>query len=154
MIQPLRVVHRRAFVMLALVLPAILLTGLGSRRSRPDAGAHAANMPATANAVRESSNLWQNHTIHSTFYSRSDRSQEIDVVLQSAGDVNAPDLLLYWAANAPQKTVLPEEARLVGPFKTGKAFLIPLNEKRTGYLVLLSSAHQSVFDTARVEKLP
>ena len=32
MIQPLRVVHRRAFVALALVLPAILLIGLGARR--------------------------------------------------------------------------------------------------------------------------
>ncbi len=32
MIQPLRVVHRRAFVALSLVLPAILLIGLGARR--------------------------------------------------------------------------------------------------------------------------
>ena len=42
----------------------------------------------------------------------------------------------------------------MGAFRTGKAFLIPLNEMRAGYLVLFSSAHQSVFDTARVEKLP
>ncbi|HZS95177.1 MAG TPA: hypothetical protein VFA40_00250 [Terriglobales bacterium] len=154
MIESLRVAHRRAFVMLALVLPAILLIGLGSRRSRTDAGARTADIPATANAVRESGNLWQSHTIHTTLCRRSDRSQEINVVLQSAEGLNEPDLLLYWAANAPEGNVLPEEARLVGAFKTGKAFLIPLNEKRSGYLVLFSSAHKSVFDTARVEKLP
>ena len=154
MIESLRVAHRRAFVMLGLVLPATLLIGLGSRRSRPDAGARTADVPATANAVRESSNLWRSHTIHTTLYSRSDRSQEIDVVLQSAEELNAPDLLLYWSANAPEGNVLSEEARLVGAFKTAKAFPIPLNGKHTGYLVLFSSAHKSVFDTARVEKLP
>ncbi len=143
MIQPLRVVHRGAFVGLAVVLPAILLIGLGARTSRPDQGVLIADVPATANVVRESSNLWQNHTIHSTFYSRSDRPQEIDVVLQSAQDLNAPDLLLYWADNAPQGNALPGEAKLVGAFRTGKAFLIPLNETSTGYLVLFSSAHQS-----------
>ena len=42
----------------------------------------------------------------------------------------------------------------MGEFRSGKAFLIPLNERRGGYLVLFSSAHQSVFDSARVEKLP
>ena len=154
MIQPLRVAHRGVFVELAVVLPAILLIGLGARTSRPDQGVLIADVPAAANVVRKSSNLWQNHTIHSTFYSRSDRPQEIDVVLQSAQDLNSPDLLLYWADNAPQGNALPGEAKLVGAFRTSKAFLIPLNEKRTGYLVLFSSAHQSVFDTARVEKLP
>ena len=98
--------------------------------------------------------MWQKHTIQSTFYSRSDRPQEIDVVLQSARDLNEPDLLLYWADNAPHGNVLPAEPKLVGAFKRGEAFPIPLSEKRTGYLVLFSSAHQSVFDTATVEKLP
>jgi small GTP-binding protein len=40
------------------------------------------------------------------------------------------------------------------PFTPGKYFLVPLSEKRAGYLVLYSTAHQTVFDTARVEKLP
>jgi hypothetical protein len=154
MIQPLRAVHRRAFVALALVLPVILLIGLGARSSRPGAGTHIADVQTTASVVKESSNLWRNHTIHSTFYRRPDRSEEIGVVLQSAENLNAPDLLLYWAAKAPQGNDLPREARLVGDFRMGKAFLVPLNEERTGYLVLFSSAHQNVFDTARVEKLP
>ena len=153
MIQPLRAVHRRAWVALALVLPAIVLIGLGARRPRLTPSAHAAGVPITAHVVRESSNLWQKHAIQSTFYSTSDRPQDIYVVLQPAEELNEPDLLLYWASDAPQGNVLPGDAKLLGDFKTGKAFRIPLNE-RAGYLVLFSSAHQNLFDTARVEKLP
>ena len=154
MIQPLRAVHRRAFVTLALVLPAILLIGLGGRRSRPGPGGHPVDLPATAYVVRESSNLWQKHAIQSKFYSRSDRPQDIGIVLQPAEEFNEPDLLLYWAAIAPEGNSLPKEARLVGAFTKGKVLPLPLNEKRAGYLVLFGQAHQTVFDAARVEKLP
>ena len=154
MIQPLRAVHRRAFVALALVLPAILLIGLGARRPRLGPGAHATDVPDTGNMVRESSNLWQKHSIQSRFYSKPDRPLDTYVVLLPAEELNEPDLLLYWATNAPQGNVLPGEAQLVGAFSTGKAFLLPLNEKGAGHLVLFSPAHQTVFDTARVEKLP
>jgi hypothetical protein len=154
MIQPLRAVHRRAFVALALVLPAILLVGLGARRPRLDPGANATHVPGTSNVVKESSNLWQKHSIQSRFYSKPDRPQAIHVVLQPAQDLNEPDLLLYWATDAPQGNVLPGDAQLVGAFSAGKAFLLPLNDKGAGHLVLFSPAHQTVFDTAAVEKLP
>ena len=154
MIQPLRTVHRRAFVALAIVLPAILLLGLGSRRSRPGPGGQTADLPATAYVVRESSNLWQKHPIQSKFYSSPDRPQDIYLVLQPQQELNEPDLLLYWVTNAPEGDVLPAGAQFVHAFTTGKAFLLPLEEKRAGHLVLFSRAHQTVFDTARVEKLP
>jgi len=152
MIQPLRVVHRRAFVALALVLPTILLIGLGARRPGIGPSTHAIDVSGTSNIVRESSNLWQKHAIQSKFYSKSDRPQDIYLVLQPAEGLNEPDLLLYWATNAPQGNVLPGEAQLVGAFTTGKAFLLPSNGKGAGHLVLFSPAHQAVFDTARVEK--
>ena len=153
MIQPLRTVHRRAFVALAIVLPAILSLGLGSRRSRPGPGGQTADLPATAYVVRESSNLWQKHPIQSKFYSKSDRPQDIYLVLQPAQELNEPDLLLYWVTNTPEGNVIPAGAQFVGAFTAGKAFLLPLQEKRAGHLVLFSRAHQTVFDTARVEKL-
>ncbi len=154
MIQPLRVVHRRAFVALALVLPTILMIGLRARRPGLDPRAHATDVLDTGNMVRESSNLWQTHAIQSRFYSKSDRPQDIYLVLQPAQELNEPDLLLYWVTNAPQGNVLPADAQLVAAFTTGKAFLLPLEEKRAGHLVLFSPAHQTVFDTATVEKLP
>jgi hypothetical protein len=154
MIQPLRAVHRRAFVALALVLPTILLIGLGARRPSLGPRAHATDVPDTGNMVRESSNLWQKHSIRSRFYGKPDRPLDTYIVLLPAQELNEPDLLLYWAANAPKGNVLPGEAQLVGAFTTGKALLLPLNEKGAGYLVLFSQAHETVFDTARVEKLP
>jgi hypothetical protein len=68
--------------------------------------------------------------------------------------LNEPDLLLYWATTAPQGNVLPADAQLVASFIAGKPLLLPLNGKGAGHLVLFSQAHQTVFDTARVEKLP
>src|SRR5258708_773411 len=102
MIQPLRAVHRRAFVALTLVLPAILVIGLGARHPRLGPNAHATDVPDTRNLVRESSNLWLKHSIQSNFYSKPDRPQDIYLVLQPTQDFNEPDLLLYWATNAPQ----------------------------------------------------
>ena len=154
MIQPLRVIHRRAFVTLALMLPAILLLGLGARRPRLGPIAQATGVPATAYVVRESGKLWQKHSIHSKFYSWPDGSQDIYLVLQPAQSLNEPDLLLYWDTNAPQTNGLSGEAQLLGAFSTGKVFRLPLNEKRAGTLVLFSPANQTVLDTAAVEKLP
>jgi len=152
MIQPLRAVHRRAFLALALVLPAILLVGLGARHPRLGPSVQATDVPDPGNTVRESSTLWQKHSIQSRFYRKPDRPLDTYVVLLPAEELSEPDLLLYWATNAPQENVLPAEARLVGAFTKSKAFLLPV--KGDGNLVLFSPAHQTVVDTARVEKLP
>ena len=154
MIQPLRAVHSRAFVALAIVLPAILVAGLGARRLSLAASANTPEGTATGRLLRESSNLWQKHSIKSSFYRRPDRPQHVYLDLQPTQELNEPDLLLYWDTNAPQKNVLSGDAQLLGAFSTGKVFRLPLNEKRAGYLVLFSPAHQTVLDTAAVEKLP
>ena len=154
MIQPLRAVHRRTFAVLAFVLPTVLVVGLVSRRPHPGLNAHATQLPASAYLVRESNGLWQKNAIQSKFYSKLDRPQDVYVVLQPLRELNEPDLLLYWAANAPQGDSLPREAQLVGTFTTGKALLLPLNEKRDGHLLLYSLAHQSIVDSGTVEKLP
>jgi hypothetical protein len=154
MIQPLRTVHRRAFVALAVVLPAILLIGLGARRPGLGPVANPTDLQGTGNMVSESSNLWQKHSIRSKFYSKPDHPLDRYVVLLPAQELNEPDLLLYWVANSPEGNVLPGDAQLLGAFSKGTAFLLPSNEKGAGHLVLFSPAHQTVFDTAAVEKLP
>ncbi len=153
MISPLRALHRRTFVTFAIVLPAILLIGIGARR-RPSPSVDASGFPATWYVVKQSSSLWKKHTILSTFYSTPGRPQDIHVVLVPSHEFNEPDLLLYWANDAPSGNALPAEAQLIGAFAAGNAFLLPLNEKRAGYLVLFSSALREVFDTANVETLP
>jgi hypothetical protein len=134
MIQPLRTVHCRAFVALALVLPAILFIGLGARRPLLGPSVHASDVADAGNIVWESGNLWQKHAIRSTFYRKSDRPQDLYVVLQPAQDLNEPDLLLYWLPIASQGNAL--QGKLVGVFTPGKAFVLPLNEERTGYSIM------------------
>ena len=102
MIQPLRTVHRRVFITLALMLPTIVLVGLGARRPRPRPVAQVAAVPASAYLVRESGKLWHKHSIRSAFYSDANNPKDMYVVLRPTQELHEPDLLLYWAGAEPQ----------------------------------------------------
>ena len=154
MIQPLRTVHRRAFVALAFVLAAVLVAGLGARLPRVPSRVQVFQLPSSAYLVRKSDTLWQTHTIQTEFYSDSNRSGDIQVALRPSQELKEPDLLLYWSVEQPTRDSLPAAAQLLGPFAAGKVFGLPLNVDRAGYLVLFSLAHHGLFDTAKVEKLP
>ena len=154
MIQPLRTVHRRAFVALALVLPAVLVAGLGARRPRVPSRLHVFQLPSSAYLARKSDSLWREHSIETEFYLNSNRPGEILVALHISQALNEPDLLLYWSMEHPTGASLPPTSQLLGPFAADKPFTLPLNADGGGYLVLFSLAHQSLFDTARMEKLP
>ena len=112
MIQPLRTVHRRAFVALALVLPAILLAGIEAQHPSTSLTERAPELPATTYLLRESSGLWTKHSIATRFYGKSEASRDIYVVLQPMQPLNEPDLLLYWSSNAPQGNSLPSASSL------------------------------------------
>ena len=152
--QPLRTVHRFAFVALAFVLPVVIVAGLAARRPRLASGAPRVQLPAAAHLERTSGALWSKHAMRMEFYSDSDRRGEIDVVLVAAEELNEPDLLLYWSVDPPSGDSLPAAARLMGPFITEKPFALPPSLSGSGYFVLFSLAHQAVFDMAKVEKLP
>ena len=154
MIQPLRTAHRRTFLALAFILPAILLVGLRARPPHVSRAFRVSDLPAGAYMVRESGGLWRKHAMQSMFYSMPDRPQDIYVALRPTRELNEPDLLLYWTTIAPPGNTLPEDAHLVGEYAAGKAFLLPMDEKRSGYLVLFSLAHHLVVDSGTVEKLP
>jgi hypothetical protein len=159
MIQPLRTTHRRAFFALALVLPAILLVGLGARHPRQRLSAPAAQLPNSAHLLRKSDSLWQKHAIQSEFYSYSNNPDAMFVVLNPVAlhptqEAIDPDLLLYSSAEQPQGDSVPVHARLLGVFIAGKVFTLPMSLGRAGYLVLFSLPHHTVFDTAKVETLP
>ena len=153
MIQPLRTAHRFAFVALACVLPAVIVAGLAARSPRLASGSPPGQLPASAQLIRKSETLWPRHAIRTEFYSDSDRPGEIDVVLTAAEELSEPDLLLYWSVDPPSGDSLPAGARLVGPLVARKFFVLPLSVSGSGYLVLFSLPHQTVFDTAKVEKL-
>jgi hypothetical protein len=157
MIQPLRTVHRRAFVGLALVLPAILLVGLGARHPPQRLSVPAGQLPNSAHLLRKSDTLWQKQTIESEFYSDSNHPGDMFVVLNPVGhparEVIEPDLLLYWSTDQPRGDSVSSHSQLLGAFIAGKVFTLPMSLGRTGYLVLFSLPHHTVFDVARVETL-
>ena len=154
MIQPLRTVHRLAFVALAFVLPVVIVAGLAVRRPRLASGSSPVRLPASAQLLRDSGTLWPKHVMRTEFYTDSSHPGDIEVLLVPAEELNEPDLLLYWSMEPPSGDPLPAGARLMGPFITGKPFALPLSVRGSGYLVLFSLPHQTVFDTAKVEKLP
>jgi hypothetical protein len=49
---------------------------------------------------------------------------------------------------------LPSASILIAPYAADEAFALPLEKEGAGNLILYSLAHQTVFDWARVEKLP
>jgi len=153
MIQPLRTVHRLAFVALAFALPVVIVVGLAARRPRLASGSPHVQLPASAQLIRKSGTLWPRHAMRTEFYRDSDRPGEIEVVLIGAEELNEPDLLLYWSVDPPSGDSLPAGARLVGPLIAGRPFVVPLSVSGSGYLVLFSLPRQTVFDTAKVEKL-
>lgn len=153
--QPLRTVHRRAFLGLAFVLPALLITGLAARRPQVAASSgHISQLPASAQLIRKSDTLWQKHEIHTMFYSSADAPRILYVVLHPVQSVDEPDPLLYWSFTAPVANDLSPHAQLMGAFAPDKTRALQLDEQRAGFLILYSAAHQAVIDFARVEKLP
>ena len=154
MIQPLRTVHRRAFVALAVVLPAVLSAGLGSRRPHLSPSAPAAEMPPATYLLRKSDKLWQSHVVQSEFYSDTGNPQKIYVTLKPKQALTEPDVLLYWSESEPQGRSLPSTALLLGPFAAGKALALPADVRRASHLLLYSLAHREVIDSATVEALP
>jgi hypothetical protein len=154
MIQPLRTVHRGVFVALALLLPALLLAGLGARRSPPRPDSNDSKLPASARLVRKTDTFWQRHQIQTAFYGDGENAQSRYVVLRSPQLLNEPDLLLYIVTSPPQGNTLPAQPRLLGPIVEGETFVLPRDAQRTGRLVLYSEAHQEVVDVATEEQLP
>lgn len=154
MIQPLRSVHRRAFLLLAFVLPLVLLAGLEARRPGRPSSVPVGQLPSSVHLVRRSDTLWQKHAIKTEFYNDPNHPGDIEVALYPVQELNEPDLLLYWSLDQPTAESLPAGAQLLGSFVAGKVFTLPTNVDRAGYLALFSLPHQTVYDSARVEKLP
>jgi hypothetical protein len=163
MIQPLRTVHRRASMALALVLPTVLAVGLRARRPLIHArlgerGVDAFTMESkTRNSEarqssRQSDHLWAKHAIHSVFLRDTSDPTVVQVVLEPLDDISAPDLLVYWCPELSSKHDLPTHAVLLGAFEKSKPLYLQESNAR-GFLILYSLAHQSVVDAASLESV-
>lgn len=151
MIQPLRTAHRSAFVALALLLPTILIVGLGARTTQKTVVqvAQPKNLAPTA---------WHNHTMRSEYGRDSNAPQNAYVILSPEREMNEPDLLVYWATEPVKGNSLPSQAELLGSFAAGKRLALPPKQNSGSLvlysLVLYSLAHRAVLDYATVERVP
>lgn len=154
MIQPLRTVHRRVFTMLALLLPAVLVVGLGARHRAMPLVKPVEQASSSRQLVRTSGGKWRTHVIEAEVYADPSETGKLYVLLKPTPELSDPDLLLYWSATGPSGNSLPAEARLLGAYGPNQALVLPADAAQGGYLTLYSLAHQSVVDTAAMEKLP
>ena len=153
MIQPLRSVHRKAFILLAIALPAVFWAGLREREVPLRQSSAMFAMPSYMYLLRQSDRLWDKHTIQSRFYGDSANADAIKVLFLPPQEMNDPDLLLYWTGGGRPSGGI-SQWKLLGKFTAGRAFELPLDARHGGHLALYSLAHREFVDSALVEKLP
>ena len=151
MIQPLRTVHRHAFIVLAALLPIILAAALLTRHQIPAMRPVTFSIPQDAIRLEQASATWNKNSFDTEFYSEAKNPGGVLTVLKTRRNLDAPDLLLYWSqadANSPDLNA----ARLLGSFVAGKSYSLPAGTDG-GTLVLYSLAYQEIVDSARIEGL-
>ncbi len=154
MIRPLRKLHGRAFIGIAIVVPVLIVTSLASRG--PIAGENALpNAEVAADdaveVVLESSGLWRSLDIVTRVLTPGDGEFQVEL---SAGEIlQAPDLLLYWS-DEDSGGQLPMNSHQLGAYTGGtRRFAMPTGlDPRDGMLVLYSLAYRSVLATAEVPR--
>ena len=151
MIQPLRTVHRQAFIALAALLPMIVAAALIARHQFPTLRPATSRIPQDAIRLKQASATWTKNSFDTEFYSEAKNPSGVLAVLKTRRDLDAPDLLLYWSQSEANSSDL-NAARLLGSFVAGKSYSLPAGTDG-GTLVLYSLAHREIVDSARIEGL-
>lgn len=150
MIAPLRRLHRRASVALAIAVPALLVAAIAARPGIPVN----ANLPSSAHAaqVRATQRLvWSRPDIVSSLDFTADGSTE--VVLDAQSLAAEPGVLVFWLETADTSDP-PAAGRLLGAVRGTGRQRIPLPAEaatRGGRLALYSLGHDEVIATATID---
>ena len=97
MIQPLRTIHRHAFIALAALLPIILAAALIARHRIPAVRPAIFSISQDAIRLKHASATWNNNSFDTEFYSEPKNPSGVLAVLKTRRNLDAPDLLLYWS---------------------------------------------------------
>jgi hypothetical protein len=147
-IQPYRTLHRRGFLVLLVLLPAVLGSGLHYRHRVPQPSAPA---QPRFSVVREADGYWQSEKIRVRLLRKSD---EAGTWLQLTPDHRpaAPDVLVYWSTRLPERNTLPADAHLLGPLDPSTQYRLP--DASGGHLVLYSLPLNRVLDATSLGMQP
>ncbi len=152
MIQPLRTAHRRVFIVLAVLLPAIIAGGLTARHRNATSASTSLGVLQDVAGIDSASANWEKNSCVTKFYWDAAHEIKVRIFLNPARELHDPDLLLYWAANAGAAPDDLSNAALLGPFHAGEAYSIPPKQV-AGYLILYSLPHRNIVDRAKVKVL-
>ncbi|MEO8031524.1 MAG: hypothetical protein ABJC74_08550 [Gemmatimonadota bacterium] len=151
MIRRLRTAHRFIFVIAAVVLPAILVTGLLARRPLPLAAPPEGSRATTISATHD----WATTvgTVKLSLARITGDSTHLAVRLSGVAALRAPDLLLYWTGRPlPIAEIRPTDA-LLGPV-SGEPIRVfalpPAAPSGQGSLLLYSLGHRALVGVAPV----
>lgn len=147
MIQPLRTIHRNAFLLLGILLPALFVSGLLARHKWPETSAIGVPMPV-GNVLTEQIVDFDGRKDAVDLY--ADRADPASVYFAPERHLVAPDILVYWS-EVSSPSALPSDAHLLGSFLPGMHYEVPFQGHTRGYLVLYTAARQQVLGSFSYE---
>ena len=137
MTQTLRKIHARAFQTLGVLLPLLVVSGVASRHSLPDAPAQRFQFSNLTPLAEQTLQVNGSRVKLGVFESR----EGITFHIFSGTALNVPDVLVYASAAAPGE-VVSGDARLLGEFAPDRLYRLSGGEFR--FVVLYSLGHQQV----------
>jgi hypothetical protein len=140
-IQPYRTLHRRVFLVLTVLLPAVLVGGLHFRHRPLRATAPEDKQFAV---VSETTGHWQKEKVRIRLL-RTSGEPATWVQLSPAHPLPVPDVLVYWSSQLPDKNVLPADARFIGPLDPAVHYRLP--QASGGHIVLYSLPLHRIVDS-------
>jgi hypothetical protein len=149
MIQPLRIIHRRVFLVFAIVLPGIFIGGLRARRTWPVMAAQPLPIAGASGSVEADGNWRQFHIRLKIFHGEPSESVT-RVQLLPQGDLAEPEVLVYWSVAEPKDSSLPDDARLLGKLDPSVSYTLPEMAHGGSFLILYSAARSALLDWTEI----
>jgi hypothetical protein len=137
MIQPLRQLHARVFLVLGIALPVLFVGGIASRQSLPKARAARTEIGGLTPVAQQAMQVNGSSVRLNTFRNR----EGIVLQVSSSNTLNAPDVLVYASATEP-KDALTDDATFLGEYAPEKLYRLPAEGSR--FVVLYSLGYQQV----------
>jgi hypothetical protein len=156
-IRPLRVLHRRAVIVLAVALPVLFALGLAARRGpRTEAPPAALLPPPAAEPVHATDlgALWPDFAVGAELGTDPADPGRLLLRLIPGAPVEAPDLLVYWAAAPAAAGRLPADAVLLGALAgtAPASYPLPAGAAHGGRLILYSLGWGRLLATAPLKR--
>ena len=140
MIQPLRRLHARAFLVLGFCLPILFIAGVRSRRISASPPIAQAQKRAPSGFSERTITIDGTRVTATVFRDGANTAVEISC----SPELLAPDVLVY-GSTSKSKSDLPADALLLGTFVSGKTYRLPTDNSR--YVLLYSLPRKELLAT-------